>query len=786
MAAKKLKYDHICVPNFKYNKKIAASKDAMNPMDLSSHKRAKKALEFGVRMREPEFNIFVIGEDRTGRMSATRSFLEAHHRQLPPPPDWVYLNNFKRMHKPLPLQLNSGQGIVLKQYMKHFVLKLAKMIPETLESQELVGKIQQEQETLETQVEEKVQEIRTYALSKDLDLRNTDEGTTIVMAGEEDEKKDYDDLPEKEQKVIEEAYEKIRNNLHNVTQEAQKKNAALMETVESLRKEVIDDRISDLLERLKKKFSDVVGFRPWVNQLRSDILENLMLFEHYGKNPHEDDVLMHLHERYGVNLIVDHSDDLHPRVVLEPNPTYENLFGKIKYRASETGLETNFTMIRAGALHRANGGTLILRAEAIAQEPHVWDYLKSALRDQEIRTEELHRSNAMPLTDAPEPFAIPMDLQIVIVGAPRWFYGFFFQDPEFSTYFKVSADVDPDMPATTDNVNAYAQMITQAAQKCTGLDCDEDAIQALIGGSARWTGSRNKLSAQYEMVQDLLIESAAHAKKRNNKTIAKIDVKSAFRGRHERNAWLEERTQETIDEAIINIDVKGEVVGQVNGLTVLPMGFSSFGMPARVTARTYMGTEGVLNIERSTEMGGPIQQKGAMIVESFLKGIFGQTFPISFSGAITFEQNYGEIDGDSASLAEVCALLSSLADVPIRQDIAITGSMNQLGRAQAIGGAIEKIEGFYKTCEHHGLTKTQGVIVPQSNQPNIALRNKTAQSVKEGAFHIWTVETVEEAIELLTGMKAGKPTDRSKADTIYGRVFKNLKKFDHEMRRSHK
>lgn len=786
MAVKKLKYEEVRVPIFKYSKKAASSEEPMNPMDLTSHKRAKKALEFGVRMRQPEFNIFVIGDDRTGRMKGTRAFLEEHYRALPPPPDWVYVNNFKRMHKPLPLQLTSGQGIVLKQYMKHFVLKLAKIIPEILESSELTNKIQQEQDALEAHVEKLVEEIRTYALSKGLDLRNTEEGTTIVMAGEEGEQKDYDDLPEKEQKEIEAAYEEIRTNLHKVTQEAQQKSGVLMETVESYRKDVVDSRISDLLERLKKKFSDVVGFRPWVNQLRSDVLENLMLFEHYGQNPHEEEVLMHLHERYGVNLIVDHSDDLHPRVVLEPNPTYENLFGKIKYRASETGLETNFTMIRAGALHRANGGTLILRAEAIAQEPHVWDYLKSALRDQEIRTEELHRTNSMPLTDAPEPFAIPMDLQIVIIGAPRWFYGFFFQDPDFSTYFKVRADVDPDMPATADNINSYAQMITQAAQRCTGMACEEEAIKSLIGGSARWTGSREKLSAQYEMVEDLLIESAAYARRRNHDVISKEDVKSAFRGRHERNAWLEERTQETIDESVINIDVEGKVVGQVNGLTVLPMGFSSFGMPSRVTARTYMGTEGVLNIERSTEMGGPIQQKGAMIVESFLKGVFGQVFPISFSGAITFEQSYGEIEGDSASLAEVCALLSSLAGVPIRQDIAITGSMNQLGKAQAIGGANEKIEGFYRTCDHHGLTKTQGVVIPKSNQSNLALRNKVAQSVKEGEFHVWSVDTVEEAVEILTGMKAGKPNDKGKADTIYGRVFRTLKKFDQVMRKEQK
>lgn len=786
MAVKKLKYKDVCIPQFKFDSKVSKSADQMTPLDLSSHRRAKNALEFGVRMRQPEFNVFVIGDDRTGRMTATRTFLEEYYQQFPPPPDWVYLNNFKRMHKPLPFQLGSGQGVVLKQYMRHFVMKLSKLIPEILESSTLAGKIQHEQDLMETEVEDQIEKIRQYALSKGLDIRNSDEGTIIVMVEEEGKEKDFDSLPEDEKKSIEKAYEKIREDLHNITLETQQKNTVLSDKVDNFRKDMVDDRISSLLDRVKKKFSDIVGFRPWVNQLRSDILENLVLFERHHHEKGDDDMLQHLHERYGVNLVVDHSDDLHPRVVLEPNPTYENLFGKIKYRPSETGLETNFTMIRAGALHRANGGTLVLRAEAIVQEPQVWEYLKSALRDQEIRTEELHRTNSLPLTDAPEPFAIPMDIQIVIIGAPRWFYGFFFHDPDFKTYFKVRADIDPDMPTTKDNINAYAQMIIQAAKRCTGLECDKDAVQALIGASSRWVSSRKKLSAQYEMVQDILIESATHSRSRGGSSISKEDVKETFLHRYERNAWLEERTHESIKEALVDIDVKGKVIGQVNGLTVLPLGFHSFGMPTRVTARTYMGNEGVLNIERSTEMGGPIQQKGALIVESFLKGVFGQTFPVSFSGAITFEQNYGEIDGDSASLAEVCALLSSLSGIPIRQDIAITGSMNQLGRAQAIGGAIEKIEGFYKACEHHGLTGKQGVIIPKSNESSIAVRNRVARSVEKGEFHIWSVESVEEAVELLTDVPAGTPTDRSKKETIYGAAFKKLKKFDHEMRKDSK
>lgn len=775
MAIHTLRFQDVKFPTFKYDKRVANAKVRMNPMDLSSHSRAREALEFGMTMHQPEFNIYVIGDDRTGRMDGTKRFLENYIKQKPTPSDWIYVNNFKQMHKPLPLQLNEGQGIVLKQYMRHFVSKLEAIVMNTLESSELAAKIQNAHDSVEGGVERAVENLRQYALSHELDIRQSEEGTVVVLAEKKGKPQEFDKLPLVEKKRIEKAYEEIRTRLHDIMQDAQQKNAILLDQIEEMRKSFVDERVTPLLNKLRKKFGDILNFDRWVSHLRSDILEHLILFERDEENPAQR--LQILNERYGVNLIVDHSDDPCPRVVLEPNPTYENIFGQIKYRAADSGgLETNVTMIRAGSLHRANGGVLILRADALAQEPLVWEYLKSALRDREIRIEELHRSNTMPLMDAPEPLPIPLDVQIVLVGAPRWYYGFFFHDQDFATYFKVRADIDPDMIADRTNCNVYVKMIQQFCHDKLKINCEDSAVQILLGYCARWAGDRKKLSSQYELLQDLVVEAATFSKQRKAYNITPKDVEDAYDTRQSRNAWMEERIQETIREKIIDIQTHGAVVGQINGLTVLPMEMNSFGTPSRITARTYMGTEGILNIERFVDMGGPIQQKGAFIVDAYLKGTFGQDFPVSFSGSITFEQNYGGVEGDSASIAEVCALLSSLSGVPLRQDIGITGSMNQLGLVQSIGGVVEKIEGFYKCCKNTGFTKTQGVIIPKANESHVILRSEVARAIRAGRFHVWSVETVEEALEILTGIPArAKTWDTA---SIYGRIYHRLKGFD--------
>jgi predicted ATP-dependent protease len=487
-----------------------------------------------------------------------------------------------------------------------------------------------------------------------------------------------------------------------------------------------------------------------------------------------------LEERYAVNLLVDHGGDERPSVVLEPNPTYENLFGRIEYRQISGVLQTDYTLIRPGALHRANGGILLLRAEALAREGVAWRFLKDALRDRAIRIEELHRVNGVPIAGAPRPEPIPLDVKVVIVGAPQWYYSFFSVDPDFRAYFKVKADIDPDMKADECNLRVAGALIRAGTAEHAALGCDDDAVEYLLGQSARWAGHREKLSSSFELVQDAICEAGTRARGEARKSISLDDVKAALRERRGRNARIEDRSQEHIEQGVLLIATEGRVVGQINALTVRDMGDYAFGTPARITARTFAGKHGVINIERATALGGPIQQKGVMVIEGLLNGRLAQRFPLSFSCSITFEQSYGGVEGDSASLAELAAILSALAQAPIRQDVAITGSLNQLGFAQTIGGVNEKIEGFFRTCQTAGLSGEQGVIVPVANAPNLCLRDEVAEAIAKGTFHVWSVETADEAIELLMDMPAGAMDAEGgyPPETIYGRALKRLEEYD--------
>jgi predicted ATP-dependent protease len=441
-------------------------------------------------------------------------------------------------------------------------------------------------------------------------------------------------------------------------------------------------------------------------------------------------------------------------------------------------------MIRGGSLHQANGGILIVRAEDVASHPHTWRFLKAALRDKEIRIEELHRVSGIPLLAAPEPRAIPLDVQIILVGSPHWYYSFFYTDEEFQNYFKIKSDIDSTIAVTEKNLQILGSLLHQECLENLGIECEKSAISYVLSYGCRLANHRKKISARIDVLSDILKEAAVFAKTRKRIIIKQEDVLQALQGRHYRNSRFQDLEQEYLEEDLILIQTRGSAVGQINGLTVQSVGTETFGSPSRITARTYMGRNGIINIEHVVELSGPLQHKGVLSLEGFLRGVFGQLFPISFSATITFEQNYGGVEGDSASIAELMAILSSLSQIPLRQDIAITGSMNQMGVAQAIGGVNEKIEGFYNTCKRQGLTGTQGVIIPDANRFELVLLPEIAQAVRDEKFHIWTIKTVFEAVELLMGTPAGETSFMEESQfnhTIFGKVFQRLRYFDQEL-----
>lgn len=709
--------------------------------DLSSHCRARQAIHFGLKMRQRGFHEFVSGEERSGRMTETLAYLQKAIKDLPPPKDWVYLNNFKQPHRPKPYALPCGKAKKLKTSLQELIQAVKAAFDKTLTRPVYLKKIEQLNLTLQQHINQHLQQIQNFAHNKGYTLQQTNEGFDVNL---------LEDMPGAKEKKNLYDLENIKYRINRLTLETARTTEKAYKKIKRLERNEAQKAIAILMKRFKKEFGSYLG--EWIDDLKEDILNRIdeLVSDSAGGSP----TLINFDEWYGVNSLVEHKESCYPSLVLEPRPIYENLFGSIKYRTGNAGeIETNFTMIRPGALHRAHGGILVLRAEMIASNPEVWEALKAALRDKVIRIEEQARNHTLPLLDAPEPHPIPLDIQVFLIGSPYWYYNFFFNDPDFRSYFKIKADIDPDLPATLENVAIYRSLIHQNAVELTGCKIDEDAVDLLLAYSSRWVGDCRKLSARFELIADVLYEACALREKEI--TLTQSLITQALQLRRERNGAVEEKSFQDILDKQVLIDVNGHAIGQVNGLSVLTTGDHHYGLPCRISARTYAGNKGILNIERLTDMAGPIQQKGALILEGFLNSLFAQKFPLSYTCSLTFEQNYADIEGDSASMAELMAIFSSLAGIPLRQDIAITGSMNQFGAAQPVGGVHYKVEGFHRLCKSIGLTGTQGVIIPAANLVNLTLRHTVLQDIKEKRFFIWPVSSVFEALELMTGHPCG-------------------------------
>lgn len=720
---------------------------AVTLFDLSSHARANEAMCFGLKMRNKGFHVFVVGEDRSGRMTATLAYLKQYIQKLPAPFDWVYLNNFSSAHRPKPFRLPNGKGCQLKQGMIDLISSLHSVLAKTFSHPHYTSQIDAMTTSLETQVQEELQAVQLFARGKGLSIEETSEGFSIQLI------EPPEDIKNHEPPYIPKDIQEIKDRLNRITTSAHLAGRQLTVQIHETKKNIAAQVIEPLFHKFRQDYDKYI--KDWIDEFVEDVLDHVD--DLLAEDPETQTKLpAFIEERYSVNLLINNKGLNYPEVILEPTPTYENLFGSIKYRnMSGGGLETNFTMIRPGALHRANGGILILRAEALVQAPEVWESLKAALRDQRIRIEERHRDTSLPLLDAPEPMSIPLDVQVFLIGAPMWYYSVFFHDTDFKTYFKIKAEIDPDLPVSPHNLSIYSKLIQQASILHTGQEIEEEAIQYIMGYSARWVGHRKKLNSKFELIADVLSEAgtvAAAAPERTSDRITVQDIKTVIQERRKRTNRLEDRSHEDIESGQVLLDTTGSVVGQVNGLSVLSTGDHQYGLPNRISARTYAGELGLINIERLIEMSGPIQQKGVLILDGYLNGMFAQDYPLSCGCSITFEQNYGGVEGDSASLAELVAILSSLSEIPLRQDIAITGSINQFGEVQPVGGIIHKIEGFYRTCKHRGLTGTQGVIIPHTNIDNVILRDEIVSSISAGEFAIWPVSRIEEAITILTDL----------------------------------
>ncbi|MEM7168965.1 MAG: AAA family ATPase [Pseudomonadota bacterium] len=801
MPAKKISADRVGLPQFTGSDEASAASHPQEPSDggaevftLSSHARAREALAFGLSVGAPGFNIFVLGEDRSGRMTATLSYLEKAMADRPVPDDWVYLNNFAEPHRPRAYGLPAGMGRNLRTRMANLLPRLREALSGAFTAGDYEAQVQAAQQDAQSQVGAEIDALRKDAKSKGLDLVQTAGGITVTPVGPDGNPINPAEIAEAQKEAVETALQEINKRLRAINRMAGERQMDLAEALRDLNRAVADRAIGGLLDSLAEAFEGQSDLAAWIESLREDILANVRLFMGEAAAPSSADgqggmtgaAESLLAQRYGVNLLIDNGDAAHPEVVLEANPTAGSLFGDMEYRQAGGVLETDFTLIRAGALHRANGGILVLRAETLAADPAIWLGLKAALRDRQVVVGQLSRRGGVPIAGAPQPLPVPLDVKVVLVGAPRWYYTFFSVDPDFHHYFRIKADVDTDMPADESNLACYRDLVQEIAARNCGRRCTAETVDYILGLASRWAGDRTRLTAQFEQVEDAVQEATllmGECGDGDDPTapLYKAVVVQAIARRRDRNARIEDRLYEQIADDMVMIDVTGSVRGQINALTVRSFGDHSFGTPSRVTARASVGRRGVINVERDIALGGPIQQKGVMVLQGFLAGHFARRHPLSFNCSITFEQSYGGVEGDSASLAELVAILSDISGLPARQDLAITGSVNQRGQSQVVGGVHHKVEGFFRACRDKGrLTGTQGVIIPRANETNLVLDDEVAQAAQEGNFTIWSVETIDEALELFLGTKAGEPDQDGNypPDSIYGRVAAELAAFN--------
>lgn len=731
--------------------------------------RAMNALSFGVEIKSQGYHMYALGPIGTGKTTTIRKYLEKDAKERPVPDDWLYVNNFEDQDKPRALRLPAGMGREFKEDMEQFVKELETDVPQAFESkeyQEEQGKIDQE---FQQRSKDIVQEAEKKAADRGLKLIQTPQGlgTFPVEKGEVMSPEQMRQLDEERRREIEGRQEELQSDLREMMQRLQELQKERRERTNELDRRIVGFAIDHVIDELKEKYEKHQAVLDFLTAARSYLLKNVTAFKQIkqmeqassqqkmgmaammgGKQPSFDE--------YRVNLIVDNSKTAGAPLVLEKNPIGPNLIGRIEHQGQFGALVTNFSMIRGGSLHRANGGYLMVDAFEVLTKPLAWQVLKRALKNEEVVIESMGAAYGALTTHTLEPEPIPLDIKVILIGDPFLYYMLYRMDHDFQELFKVKADFEVRMEWTPETEESYAQFIGGVCREEGLKHFSPSGVARVVEHGARMASHRDKLATRFADVVDVIRQSAYWAGKNGNGLVEAEDVRKALEERVYRSNRLEEIVQEMIEEGTILIQTEGKVKGQVNGLSVMPLGDYSFGKPSRITAQTYVGDSGVVNIEREAKLSGPIYNKGAMILAGYLGGKYATDIPLALSASLAFEQVYEEIEGDSASSAELYALLSSLSGYPVRQDLAVTGSVNQHGEVQAIGGVNQKIEGFFDVCKTKGLTGTQGVLIPASNLKHLMLRERVIEAVKEGRFHIYPVSTIDEGIELLTGVEAGK------------------------------
>ena len=760
--------------------------------NIIDQERALDAIQFGIGIQQQGYNLFVLGPSRSGKRTIVTRFVEKKAEAEEVPPDWCYVDNFNDPHKPYALSLPPGFGIRIQQDMFQLVDELRSVVPEALEGEEYRTHLEEIEDSFKKKQENAFGKLNKKASKKEISMLRTPTGFAFAPTtkGEIIQPGEYNKFSTSERKKIEQHVEELQDELEDLIQESSKWRRDMQEDIKTLNRDVIMSAVGLLIDELRRRYAEISNILKYLDAVQQDVIDHADQFR-----PQEESMSLlsgivisgaekqtNFLNRYSVNLLVDNNEATGAPVIYLDNPTYTNLVGRVEHQAQMGVLVTDFTMIKAGALHQANGGYLILDIRKILLQPYSWEGLKRVLQSQEIRIESLGQMLSIISTVSLEPEAIPVKVKVVLMGERQLYYLLCQYDPEFSELFKVAADFDERIDRTKDNNHSYAHFIASIVRDNKLRPLDVSAVARLIDHSSRMVGDAEKMSSRFGKVADFLLEADYWAGQAKRKTVTAEDMQHAIEAYEQRLSRIRERLQEETQRGTLKISTEGSQIGQVNGLSVLQLNEFAFGHPSRITARVRLGKGSVVDIEREVELGGPIHSKGVLILSGFVSGRYCTDQPLSLTASLVFEQTYGGVEGDSASAAELFTLLSALSKVPISQSIAVTGSVNQLGEVQAIGGVNEKIEGFFDVCQNRALTGKQGVIIPSSNVKHLMLKKEVVDAVADGKFHVYAIDTIDEGIEILTGVVAGERDDEGNypADSINYLVEERLKDMAHK------
>ncbi|MCX8131348.1 MAG: AAA family ATPase [Clostridia bacterium] len=757
--------------------------------EIIGQERAVKAMEFGLKIKIRGYNLYLSGATGTGKTSYAQNYIKKIAATEKVPDDWCYVYNFDKPNQPTAINLPAGMGKVFQKDMDEFIKILKQEITKAFDSEDY----ETEKSSIEKEYESKrdvlIEKLNEDAEKQGFKVKTTNAGIYFlpVIEGKTLSEQEYGELDEQlkqelseKSSIIQRETMEIIRKLRNIEKEAEERVAEWENKIALF---AVGMHINDL----KEKYSTYEKINTYLEKMQEDILSNLSDFREEEADDEQQQVIIpwvksnteSATDKYKVNLLVDNSELKGAPLITDFNPTFYNLLGKLEYENEFGTMTTDFTMIKGGLFHQANGGYLILQAKDVINNVQSWESLKRVLKTKQISIENMKEQMGLVAVSALKPEPIPVNIKVLLVGSEYLYQLMYEYDEDFKKLFKIKVDFDEEMDRNEENVMRLAQFVSSFCNREDTLHFDRTGFAKVVEYSSRLVEDQSKLSTRFNDLVEILCESCAWAEIEGSTVVTKEHVKKAFIEKGNRSNKYDKKLLELLEDGTIMIDTSGEVIGQINGLTILDMGDYVFGKPSRITANTYMGESGIVNIEREVEMSGTSHTKGVLILSGYIGQKYAQEIPLSLSGSLCFEQLYSGVDGDSASSAELYAMLSSLAEVPIKQSIAVTGSVNQKGEIQPIGGATNKIEGFFELCKLRGLTGDQGVIIPHQNTKNLVLNDEVVDAVKAGMFHIYPVKTIDEGIEILTGVEAGdKKEDGTYAeDSINYKVYEKLRRF---------